>query len=132
MSLHEPNSPRDIAVIGMAGRFPGARNLEQFWQNLKDGVEAISFFSRDDVLATGIISPELVDDPNFVRAAGVLDDIESFDAGFFGYSPREAESIDPQQRIFLECCWHALEDASFDPASSDVLTSVYAGCGMSS
>ena len=132
MDLKERNSARDIAVIGMAGRFPGARNLEQFWMNLQGGIESISFFSRDEVLATGLVGPEIVDDPKFVKAAGLLDDIESFDAGFFGYSPREAESIDPQQRIFLECCWHALEDSCCDSANVDIVTSVYAGCGMSS
>lgn len=124
-------SSRDIAVIGMAGQFPGARNLNEFWENLQSGVESISFFSRADVIATGLVDPRLASDPDYVRAAGILEDIDLFDAGFFGYSPREAESIDPQQRVFLQCCWHALEDAGCDPSLLDNQVGVYAGCGMS-
>jgi acyl transferase domain-containing protein/acyl carrier protein len=123
-------SPLDIAIVGMAGRFPGARNLREFWRNLRDGVESISFFSREEVLAAGV-DPALADEPDYVRACGVLEGIDLFDAPFFGYTPREAEGIDPQQRLFLECCRHALEDAGCDPEQHDGITGVYGGCGMS-
>jgi acyl transferase domain-containing protein/acyl carrier protein len=123
-------SSQDIAVVGMAARFPGARHIDEFWLNLRNGVESISFFAKEDAIAAGM-DPRLVEDPNFVRACGVLQDPELFDAGFFGYNAREAEGIDPQQRLFLECCWHALEDAGCDPREYDDMVGVYAGCGMS-
>src|SRR5580765_3269188 len=91
----------EIAVIGMAGRFPGATNLAQFWQNLCDGVESIKFFTDEELLAKGA-DARLLDDPNYVKAEAVLDDIELFDASFFGFTPREASLIDPQHRLFLE------------------------------
>src|SRR5215211_6983585 len=96
----------EIAVIGMAGRFPGAADLEQFWRNLRDGVESITFFSAPD-LADRDLAPGLLDDPNFVRAGAHLDLFDHFDAAFFGYAPKEAELIDPQQRLFLEHAWAA-------------------------
>src|SRR6476469_1676180 len=100
----------EIAVIGMAGRFPGARNLEQFWQNLCDGVESIKFFTTEELLAKGC-DAKFLDDPNYVKAEAVLDDIEMFDASFFGFIPREASLMDPQHRLFLEHAWEALENA---------------------
>jgi acyl transferase domain-containing protein len=90
-----------IAVIGMSGRFPGAKNIDQFWQNLCDGVEAISFYSDQELLEAGT-DPNLLSNPNYIKAGAPLEQVEWFDASFFGYSPREAEIIDPQQRIFLE------------------------------
>src|SRR5689334_18540474 len=105
MKFTVPESYNDnmfIAVIGMAGRFPGATNLKEFWQNLMNGVEAISSFSKEELEASGVPA-QLLDQPNYVRAAAVLDDITQFDAWFFGYNPREAATLDPQQRIFLEC-----------------------------
>src|SRR2546421_4724090 len=90
----------EIALIGMIGRFPAATSTDELWQKLRDGVELISFFSDQELLSSGI-DPATLRDPNYVRAAGALEDIELFDASFFGYSPREAEIIDPQQRIFL-------------------------------
>ncbi|HEX4915159.1 MAG TPA: SDR family NAD(P)-dependent oxidoreductase, partial [Vicinamibacterales bacterium] len=103
-----------IAIIGMAGRFPGAGDIDTFWRNLRNGVESVRFFT-DEELADAGISPELIADPNYVRARGVLDGIELFDAEFFGYTPREAELMDPQHRLFLECAWEALESAGYDP-----------------
>src|SRR5262249_28631714 len=100
----------DIAIIGMSGRFPGAENLDQFWRNLRDGVESIRRFTDEELKSFGV-SPEALDDQNFVKVGAILENIDQFDAGFFGYSPREAEILDPQQRIFLECAWQALEDA---------------------
>jgi acyl transferase domain-containing protein len=104
----------DIAIIGMSGRFPKARNITEFWQNLRDGVECISFFSEQELQAAGV-NPALLDEPDYVNAAGVLDDIELFDASFFGFNPREAEIMDPQHRFFLECAWESLENAGYDP-----------------
>ncbi|MCC5666153.1 acyltransferase domain-containing protein [Nostoc sp. CHAB 5784] len=124
------NGLKGIAIIGTAGRFPGAKNVAQFWQNLCDGVESISLFSDEDLMAQGVDAASL-QDPNYVKAGFVLKDIEMFDASFFGYSPREAEIIDPQQRIFLECAWEALENAGYDPKADNNLTGVYAGANLS-
>src|SRR4051812_17655886 len=93
-----------VAIIGMACRLPGARDLRDFWHNLRDGVDSITFFSEKQLAAAGI--PKVVwDDPSYVNANGVLDDVEMFDAEFFGFAPREAEVTDPQHRLFLECAW---------------------------
>jgi acyl transferase domain-containing protein len=121
----------DVAIIGLAGRFPGACNVEEFWQNLRVGVESVSFFDDPELLAAGV-DPDVLRDPRYVRAAPILADIDRFDAGLFGYPPREASSIDPQQRIFLECAWEALEVAGYDPARFDRPVGVYAGASISS
>jgi len=115
-----------IAVIGMAGRFPGAGNIEKFWENLKNGVESISFFTDEELIESGL-SPELVRRPNYVKAKGVLEDIEFFDAPFFNFTPREAAVMDPQLRIFHECAWEALEHAGYSSSNYDGLIGVYAG-----
>jgi acyl transferase domain-containing protein/acyl carrier protein len=120
----------DIAIIGMSGRFPGARNIGEFWDNLRNGVESITSFSRRELEASGV-PQSAFDNPDFVPAGSVLEDVDLFDASFFGFSPREAESVDPQQRIFLETAWHALEDAGYDPAAFPGLIGVYGGCAMS-
>ncbi|HEV8638526.1 MAG TPA: beta-ketoacyl synthase N-terminal-like domain-containing protein [Chloroflexota bacterium] len=106
----------EVAIIGMAGRFPGAADVEAFWENLRNGVESIASFSDEELEAEGV-EPELIRDPRYVKRGGVLDDIASFDASFFGYSPREAELIDPQQRLFLECAWEAMESAGRPPCA---------------
>src|SRR5262245_57080456 len=103
-----------IAVIGMRGRFPDARNVEQFWENLKNGVESLKVFSEEEVKSAGI-DPSWISIPGYVHAGSVLDDIEMFDAPFFGFSARDAEIIDPQQRLFLEIAWESLEIAGHDP-----------------
>ena len=121
----------DIAIIGMARRFPGAKDIDQFWQNLRDGVESISFFNDEELAASGV-DPALFGNPGYVKAKGVLDDVELFDAAFFGYSPREAEVLDPQQRIFLECAWEALENAGYDPERYKGAIGIYAGVSPSS
>jgi acyl transferase domain-containing protein/acyl carrier protein len=115
-----------VAVIGMAGRFPGANNLDEFWQNLLDGVESISFFSDEELKAEGV-DPAVLSNPNYVKARAVLQDVELFDAAFFGYFPREAELMDPQQRFFLECAWTALEGAGYNPDTYKGQIGVYAG-----
>jgi len=107
----------DIAIIGMAGRFPGSRNLDEFWQNLRDGKELISFFTEEELKAAGV-SPSEYKSPHYVPAAPVLDDIELFDADFFGYSPLEAKAIDPQQRFLLECAWGHWNTRGTSPKST--------------
>lgn len=121
---------RSIAIIGMAGRFPGAENLEQFWQNLCDGSVGISFFQEEELLAAGL-DPRQVKHPNYVKARGIIPNIDQFDAQFFGFSAREAEMMDPQHRVFLECAWQALETAGYDAERYNGRIGVYAGSGMS-
>ena len=120
---------QDIAVVGMAGRFPGARNVGEFWRNLCAGVESVSRFSDAELRNAGE-DPALLREPNYVRAGAPLDDVEHFDAGFFGFSAREAAILDPQHRHFLEVCWEALEDAGHVPASFAGAIGVFAGAGM--
>jgi len=121
----------DIAIIAMTGRFPGADDIDTFWQNLRDGVESISFFSDDELLEADV-PPEFLSDPDYVKARPVLANVEMFDADFFGYSPREAETIDPQHRLFLQCAWEVLEKAGYNPEDGDLRTGVYAGTGPNS
>lgn len=121
--------PNDIAIVGMSCRFPDANDVSVFWRNLEQGVESISFFSEAELLAAGV-DPALLADPAYVRAGAVIDDIDCFDAAFFGYSPREASLIEPQQRIFLECAWEALERAGYTPASHGRAIGVFAGSAM--
>ncbi|MCP4220912.1 MAG: SDR family NAD(P)-dependent oxidoreductase, partial [bacterium] len=116
----------EIAVIGMAGRFPGAKNIEQFWGNLKNGIESISFFSDEELLESGL-EARLLREPNYIKAKGIIEDVECFDSSFFGYTPVEAEMMDPQMRMFHHCIWEALEDAGHVPGSYDGLIGVYAG-----
>ena len=130
-TMTTPYTGLEIAIIGMAGRFPGAPDLEQFWNNLQQGVESISFFSDQEVLEAGI-DPQLANDPNYIKAGGVLEGIEQFDADFFNLSPREAEITDPQHRLFLEIAWQALEKAGYDPSTSQELIGVYGGASISS
>jgi acyl transferase domain-containing protein len=122
-------SETDIAIVGMAGRFPGAKNIKEFWQNLKNGVESVTVFSDRELKAAGV-DPALLKDPDYVKAGVVMDEIEMFDAGFFGFSPREASIMDPQHRHFLECAWEALESAGYVPENFPGSIGVYGGCGM--
>ena len=118
-----------IAIIGMAGRFPGADNVETFWSNLRAGREAISFFSREELLAAGV-PVELADRPDYVPANGILHAIDRFDAEFFGIPAREAEVMDPQHRLLLEEAWHAFEDAGWDPATITERVGVFVGSSL--
>ena len=118
-----------IAIIGMAGRFPGARNVAEFWRNLKDGMEAIRSFSDAELLAAGVSADEL-GQPEYVKSGVILDDLDMFDAAFFGFNPRDAAIMDPQHRLFLECAWEALENAGHVPESFAGSIGVYAGSGM--
>lgn len=124
------DSVSGIAIIGMSGRFPGARNLDEFWQNLRDGVESISSFSEAELLASGV-SPDLLKRQDYVNAAGIIQDAELFDASFFGFNPAEASVLDPQQRLFMECAWEAIEMAGYDPETYDGLIGVFAGASRS-
>ncbi|HET9229165.1 MAG TPA: amino acid adenylation domain-containing protein [Thermoanaerobaculia bacterium] len=107
-----PAAQGRIAVVGMAGRFPGARDLDELWRNLRGGVESIRFFSDEELFAAGV-HPNLLADPAYVKARGVLEGIDLFDAGLFEMTPREAQILDPQQRLFLEQAWSALEHAGY-------------------
>ncbi|NET38145.1 MAG: acyltransferase domain-containing protein [Cyanothece sp. SIO1E1] len=121
----------EIAIIGLAGRFPGAQDLDTFWRNLKAGVESIEFSSKAELAAAGI-PPALLEHPDYVRADALLKDVELFDAEFFGYTPRQAEIMDPQQRLFLEVAWEALEQAGYSAQTYTGQISVYGGAGVSS
>jgi acyl transferase domain-containing protein len=128
----EPDQdPSRIAIIGMAGRFPGAENVETFWDNLEQGREGITTFTDEELLAAGV-DPQQLGQDGYVRAKGVLEGADRFDEGFFGYSPREAELLDPQHRVFLECAWQALESAGVDPQGFDGRIGVFAGSGLNS
>ena len=116
-----------VAVIGMVGRFPGAANLDQLWQNLCNSVESISFFKPEE-LGPGI-DENLRNDPDYIRARGLIDGADLFDPAFFGISPLEAKVTDPQQRVFLELAQHALENAGYDPERAKERIGVFAGIG---
>src|SRR5262249_2077853 len=131
MSTPVIDSPDALAIVGMSGRFPRAANIDEFWENLRAGVEGISFFSPEEMEDAGM-DRAIFRHPSFVNAGGVLEGIEMFDAGFFGLSPREAEIQDPQQRLFLECSWEALEHAGYDPQTYSGAIGVFGGATLSS
>jgi len=126
--LHLPNeiNGSEIAIIGMSGRLPGAKDIKAFWQNLQDGVESVSFFRDEELLSSGV-DPTLLNNSNYVKANAVLSDVDLFDAEFFGFSPKEAEIIDPQHRLFLEYAWEAIENAGYDCETYEGSIGVYAG-----
>ncbi|MGJ0578766.1 SDR family oxidoreductase [Xenorhabdus bovienii] len=119
----------DVAIIGMAGRFPEADNIDQFWSNLCEGKESIKFFSEDELLALGV-KKQIIKQSNYVPAKGSIENSEFFDAEFFGYTPYEAELLDPQHRLFLETAFHALEDAGYDTLRYNGNIGVFAGAAM--
>jgi len=132
MTNMEPdNALEGVAIIGLAGRFPGARNVTEFWRNLRDGVESITHFTDEQLAAAGL-DAAVFNAPNYVRAGFVVDDIELFDASFFGFNPREGEVLDPQHRLFMECAWEALEHAGYDPDRYEGRIGLYAGASQSS
>jgi amino acid adenylation domain-containing protein len=124
----QPNLENGLAIIGLAGRFPKAKNIDEFWRNLQEGVESVSFFTDEELSASGLEPPK--NDANYVKARAFLEDADLFDADFFGLNPREAEVIDPQHRVFLECAWEALENAGCDPSRFDGAIGVFAGMSM--
>ncbi len=121
----------EIAIVGMAGRFPGAADVDAFWRNLRGGVESIRFFTDEELLAAGVPAGQLTD-PRYIKARGAVEGIELFDASFFGLSAREAEIMDPQHRLYLECAWEALENAGYDPEAFPGPIGVFAGSSISS
>ena len=121
----------DIAVVGMAAHLPGAPDIGSYWRNLAAGIESIRPLTEAELLAAGE-SPARMRKPNYVPAAAVLDGFETFDAEFFGFSPKEAAILDPQHRQFLEVAWEALENAGHPPEGFPGAIGVYAGCGMGS
>ena len=116
-----------IAIIGLQGRFPGANNVEEFWQNLAAGRDTISFFTDDEITRAGLDVRALQDAGTYVPARGVMRDAECFDRAFFGIHPKEAEVMDPQHRVFLEGCWEALERSGYAPGRIDVPVGIYCG-----
>jgi acyl transferase domain-containing protein/SAM-dependent methyltransferase len=128
-----PTEPRaePIAIVGMAGRFPGANDVDQLWTNLAHGVESITILTQEEMRAAGI--PEAISKlPGYVNASPVLDGFDQFDADFFGFSARDAALTDPQHRLFLETAWQALEDAGCDPGRFSGAIGVFGGCELSS
>ncbi|MES1244347.1 MAG: beta-ketoacyl synthase N-terminal-like domain-containing protein [Acidobacteriota bacterium] len=123
-----------IAIVGIAARFPGADDAEGLWRNLRDGIESVTVFTDEELTSVegGGVDPATLADPRYVRAKGALAGADLFDAAFFGFTPREAEAMDPQHRVFLECAWQALEDAACDPARHPGRIGVWAGSGASS
>ncbi|QEC74517.1 polyketide synthase [Mucilaginibacter ginsenosidivorax] len=117
----------DVAIIGMAGRFPGANTIDEFWQLLSGGKEAITFFSADEIDKS--IPVSVKNDAAYVKARGIIDKADEFDAGFFGFNPRNAELMDPQHRIFLEIAWEVLEKTGYLPQKYAGAVGVFAGCG---
>lgn len=134
MSEHEElppgSSESDIAIVGLAGRFPGARDIEEFWTNLRNGVESATWLTDEQLRAAGV-PEELIADPNYVRACYPMPEMDGFDAKFFGFAPSEAAIMDPQQRHFLELAWTAMEHAGHAPERFAGSVGVFAGCGAS-
>ncbi len=122
------DSGERIAIIGMAGRFPGAASVEAFWRNIREGVDSISRLREQDL--EDCFSAETRAGPAFVAARPILDDVDQFDAEFFGMYPREAALTDPQHRVFMECAWEALESAGYDPGDHSASVGVIAGCSL--
>ena len=123
------NQIEGIAIVGMAGRFPGANDISEYWRNLQSGVESITFFTDEELKQSGV-EPARSKAPNFVKAKGAIENGDMFDAAFFGFTPREAEIMDPQHRLFMECVWTALENAGYDPETYPGAIGLYGGEGM--
>ena len=126
--MKEDNFAGYIAIIGMDCQIPGASNVNEFWDNLKNETESITDFTKDELLESGVHHKK-INDPKYVRKRGIVNGVENFDAGFFGFTPREAELLDPQHRLFLECCWHSLEDSGYAERDSKIRVGVFGGEG---
>jgi acyl transferase domain-containing protein/acyl carrier protein len=131
MTVSAASSLESIAVVGISARYPGAKDVDTFWKNLRAGKECISFFTNEELIKEGI-DPDVLTSPNYVKARGIYEGTYDFDASFFGYNPREAELIDPQQRVLLECAWEAMEHAGYDSASFPGRISFFGGQGPTS
>ncbi|MGB7443480.1 MAG: SDR family oxidoreductase [Coleofasciculaceae cyanobacterium] len=127
--MNSESNGLEIAIIGISGRFPRSSNIDNFWQNLSKGVDLTSVFPDSDSRNTPV-EPNGISEQS-IKAGAVLEDVELFDASFFGFSPRESEVMDPQHRLFLECAWEALENAGYDSQREERPIGVYAGVGMS-
>ncbi|MDT7830902.1 SDR family NAD(P)-dependent oxidoreductase [Flavobacteriaceae bacterium S356] len=127
MEDQEENKDK-IAIVGIDCRLPGANNAQEFWENLVKEKESLVEFTEEELKEAGV-SPKTYNNPNYVRRRGVVRDAEMFDAEFFNFTPREAELLDPQHRLFLECAWHALEDGGIDPFNTDKKVAVFGGTG---
>lgn len=127
----EAVSESDIAIVGRAGRFAGSPDVDALWTNLRDGIECIARYTDEELLEAGV-DAGLLSNPKYVKCGGHLDDVALFDAGFFGFGPKDAAILDPQHRHFYESAWTALEDAGHTPAGFDGAIGVFAGCGMNS
>lgn len=125
-----PSALEGIAVIGMSGRFPRAKDTAQFWENLVNGIDGVTRFSENEMEYSVATPAALASGQKFVRARATLENVDLFDAGFFGILPREAEQMDPQHRLFLECAWEALENAAHDPSAYPGMIGVYAGLSL--
>lgn len=130
--MTEQNFPAlSVAIVGMACRFPGAANVHEFWRNLRHGVDSITQFTEEEMRSFGV-RPDRYRSPEFIRASPILADADCFDAGFFGFAPKEAALMDPQHRVFLECAWEALESSGYKPDRSPQPLGVFAGTSLSS
>lgn len=118
-----------VAIVGMACRVPGARTIAEFWRNMREGIESITRFSQSELLADGV-DADVIADPDYVPSSGYLPGADRFDAGFFGFTASEAETMDPQQRILLQTAWEAVEDSGHDPRTLTGATGVFAGTFM--
>lgn len=128
MTTTKSKDAHKIAIIGMSCRMPGADNVKEFWDNLVQGIESITSFTDDELRDSGV-SESTIQDPNYVKARGIVNGADMFDATFFGITPRDAEIMDPQHRTFLECAWHALEDGGYDPEKTKARVGVFGGTG---
>ena len=127
----EEGSGGPVAIIGMALRYAGAQTLDEYWSNIANNVDALHL-ATDEELAAADIDSRRISDPTYVRPAAFIPNAAEFDAPLFGFSARDAEIVDPQQRVFLECAWEAFEDAGYDPTGSGKDVGVFAGCGANS
>src|ERR1700730_1028153 len=125
--MNDERQLEGIAIVGMAGRFPGAESVEEFWANLVAGRETISFFEDTELAASGLDAAELKRRGQYVSARGVLKDADCFDAAVFGVNPKEAGAMDPQQRVVVEACWAALQRAGYAPDKMPGPVGVFAG-----
>ena len=127
MAAHESTELDSISVIGMAGRFPGAGDVATFWENLVAGVSAVRRMTEEELAP---LDPAVRDHPDFVPVVADVAGADQWDAPFFGFSPRVAELTDPQNRLFLECAWEAVENAGYDPRGCPGVVGVVAGSGF--
>ena len=127
----DPRYDTALALIGMSGRFPGANSAQQLWENITGGLRSIHLFTDEELLEAGE-SPEVLQHPGYVKAGSILEGVDLFDASFFGFTPREIEVMDPQQRLFLECSWEALETTGYLTGKYGGMVGVFGGTAMSS